>query len=171
MICMVVQHNKPDPTTIAIKKKTITNVSHNHQILLQSHHLHNHKSMAEVVVSAVLSVLLENLTSEALKTIARYKGIDAEIKKLHRLLTLIQDVLADASRKEITGQSVKRWLNDFQHLAYDIEDVLDELATGVMEREFNRESEAISRKHKVLKKRIIIEADNSEEWSGQQVEV
>ncbi|KAD6453269.1 hypothetical protein E3N88_07974 [Mikania micrantha] len=106
--------------------------------------------MAEVVVSAVLSVLFENLTSEALKTIARYKGIDAEIKKLHRLLTLIQDVLADASRKEITSQSVKRWLNDFQHLAYDIEDVLDELATGVMEREFNRESEAISRKVRKL---------------------
>ncbi|KAD6453301.1 hypothetical protein E3N88_08006 [Mikania micrantha] len=55
--------------------------------------------MAEVVVSAVLSVLLENLTSEALKTIARYKGIDAEIKKLHRLLTLIQDAKNNKNRR------------------------------------------------------------------------
>ncbi|KAD6453300.1 hypothetical protein E3N88_08005 [Mikania micrantha] len=106
--------------------------------------------MAEAVVSAVLPVLFENLTSAALKTIARYKGIDAEIKKLHRSLTLIQDVLADASRKEITSQSVKRWLNDLQHLAYDIDDVLDDLATDAMEREFTRDSETNSSKVRKL---------------------
>ncbi|KAC9145044.1 hypothetical protein E3N88_46294 [Mikania micrantha] len=106
--------------------------------------------MAELVVSAVLPVLFENLTSTALKAIARYRGIDAEIKNLHRSLTQIQDVLADASRKEITSQSVKQWLNDLQHLAYEIDDVLDELATDAMEREFTPESEAISSKVRKL---------------------
>ncbi|KAC9145045.1 hypothetical protein E3N88_46295 [Mikania micrantha] len=106
--------------------------------------------MAEVVVSAVLPVLFEKLTSAALKSIARYNGINADIKKLHRSLTRIQDVLVDASRKEITSQSVKRWLNDLQHLAYDIDDVLDDLATDVMERELTRESEAICSKVRKL---------------------
>ncbi|KAD6453311.1 hypothetical protein E3N88_08016 [Mikania micrantha] len=102
--------------------------------------------MAEAVVSAVISFLVENLTSKALKTIAPHNGIDAEIKKLNRSLTLIQDVLADASRKEITSQAVRRWLNDLQHLAYEIDDVLDDLATDAMEREFTPESEASSSK-------------------------
>ncbi|KAL8255359.1 hypothetical protein R6Q59_033580 [Mikania micrantha] len=96
--------------------------------------------MAEVVVSAVLPVLFEKLASAALKSSSRYKGINADIKKLHRSLSQIQDVLADASQKEITSQSVKHWLNDLQHLAYDIDDLLDDLATDAMEREFTRES-------------------------------
>ncbi|KAL8210224.1 hypothetical protein R6Q57_006956 [Mikania cordata] len=105
--------------------------------------------MAEVVVSTVLRVLVEKLTSATLKSIARYKGIDAEIKKWKRSLTQIQGVLADASEKEITRQPVKQWLNDLQHLAYDIDDVLDDLATDTMEREFTLESEAICSKEKV----------------------
>ncbi|KAC9145047.1 hypothetical protein E3N88_46297 [Mikania micrantha] len=99
--------------------------------------------MAEGVVSAVLPVLVEKLVSEALIRIARYRGIDAEIKKWHGSLTLIQDVLADASQKEITSLAVKRWLNGLQHLAYDIDDVLDDLATDAMEREFTSESDAV----------------------------
>ncbi|KAD6452972.1 hypothetical protein E3N88_07677 [Mikania micrantha] len=106
--------------------------------------------MAEVMLSAVLPVLFEKLTSAALKSIARYKGINADIKKLHRSLTRIQDVLADASRKEVTSQAVKRWLNDLQHLAYDIDDVLNDLATDALEREFTPESEAICSKVRKL---------------------
>ncbi|KAD6453259.1 hypothetical protein E3N88_07964 [Mikania micrantha] len=102
--------------------------------------------MAEAVVSAVISFLVENLTSKALKAIVPHNGIDADIKKWHKLLTQIQDVLADASRKEITSQAVRRWLNDLQHLAYEIDDVLDDLATDAMEREFTPESEASSSK-------------------------
>ncbi|KAD6453342.1 hypothetical protein E3N88_08047 [Mikania micrantha] len=106
--------------------------------------------MAEVVVSAILPVLFEKLASSALKSIARHKGINADIKKLHRSLTRIQDVLADASRKEITSQAVKRWLNDLQHLAYDIDDALDDLATDAMEREFTHESDSSSSKVRKL---------------------
>ncbi|KAJ0672786.1 putative P-loop containing nucleoside triphosphate hydrolase, leucine-rich repeat domain superfamily [Helianthus annuus] len=102
--------------------------------------------MAEIVLSAFLNVLFEKLASAALKTIASYKGIDAEIKKWHRSLKQIQRVLADASRKEITDDAVKEWLNDLHHLAYDIDDVLDDLATEAMHREFNHEPEAIASK-------------------------
>ncbi|MFS7926694.1 putative P-loop containing nucleoside triphosphate hydrolase, leucine-rich repeat domain superfamily [Helianthus anomalus] len=106
--------------------------------------------MAEIVLSAFLSVLFEKLASATLKSIASYKGIDAEMKKWHRLLNQIQGVLADASQKEITNQSVKRWLNDLQHLAYDIDDVLDDLATEAMHREFTHKSEPITSKVRKL---------------------
>ncbi|KAF5775310.1 hypothetical protein HanXRQr2_Chr13g0610661 [Helianthus annuus] len=111
--------------------------------------------MAEIVLSAFLNVLFEKLASAALKTIASYKGIDAEIKKWHRSLKQIQRVLADASRKEITDDAVKEWLNDLQHLAYDIDDVLDDLATEAMHREFNHEPEAIASKALESRPRIV----------------
>ncbi|KAI3504023.1 hypothetical protein L1887_32567 [Cichorium endivia] len=98
--------------------------------------------MAEIIVSALLPVLFEKLASEALRKIARTRGIDSELKKLKRSLDKIQDLLYDASEKEIANKAVKRWLNDLQHLAYDIDDMLDDLATEAMHRELTEESGA-----------------------------
>ncbi|KAJ0716978.1 putative P-loop containing nucleoside triphosphate hydrolase, leucine-rich repeat domain superfamily [Helianthus annuus] len=106
--------------------------------------------MAELVLSALLPVLFEKLTSAAVKSIARYRGVDAEIKKWHRSLTQIQGVLTDASQKEITSGPVKRWLNDLQHLAYDIDDVLDGWLTEAMHRESTHESEGVTSKVRKL---------------------
>ncbi|KAJ0716982.1 putative P-loop containing nucleoside triphosphate hydrolase, leucine-rich repeat domain superfamily [Helianthus annuus] len=106
--------------------------------------------MAELVLSAFLGVLFEKLTSAALKNIASYKGFDAEIKKWKRSLTQIQGVLVDASQKDITSAPVKRWLNDLQHLAYDIDDVLDGWLTEDMQRESTHESEGITSKVRKL---------------------
>ncbi|XP_076914353.1 putative disease resistance RPP13-like protein 1 [Bidens hawaiensis] len=106
--------------------------------------------MAEIVLSAFLAVLFEKLATTALKKLDHYKGIDAEIKKLEGSLNLIQDLLTDASQKELTNRSVKGWLNDLQHLAYNIDDVLDDLATEAMHREFNGESEGMTSKVRKL---------------------
>ncbi|XP_076895442.1 putative disease resistance RPP13-like protein 1 [Bidens hawaiensis] len=106
--------------------------------------------MAELLLSAFLGVLFEKLASATVRNIARYKGIDAEIKKWQRSLNQIQDVLTDASQKEIANQSVKRWLNDLQHLAYDIDDVLYDLAIEAMHREITHDSQAITSKVRKL---------------------
>ncbi|MFS7926412.1 hypothetical protein Hanom_Chr04g00296761 [Helianthus anomalus] len=66
------------------------------------------------------------------------------------IINPIQNVLTDASHKEITNHAVKRWLIDLQHLTYDIDDVLDGLETEAMHREFNHESEAIISKVRKL---------------------
>ncbi|CAI9277322.1 unnamed protein product [Lactuca saligna] len=100
--------------------------------------------MAEIVLSGFLTVVFEKLASESLKKIARYKGIDSELKILKRSLIQIKDLLNDASEKEITNEAVRRWLNGLQHLAYDIDDLLDDLATEAMHREFTEESGATS---------------------------
>ncbi|KAJ0716991.1 putative virus X resistance protein-like, coiled-coil [Helianthus annuus] len=106
--------------------------------------------MAESVLSVVLPLLIEKLVSETSNSIARYKGIDAEIEKCQDSLKLIQDVLTDASQKEITNQAVKRWLTDLQHLAYDIDDVLDGWATEAMHREFTHDSKGMTSKVRKL---------------------
>ncbi|CAH1412448.1 unnamed protein product [Lactuca virosa] len=95
--------------------------------------------MAEIVLSALLTVVFEKLASENLKKIARSTGVDSELKKLKRSLDQIQDLLNDASQKEISNKAVKRWLNGLQHLAYDIHDLLDDLATEAMHRELTEE--------------------------------
>nr|KAJ0218819.1 hypothetical protein LSAT_V11C300148230 [Lactuca sativa] len=95
--------------------------------------------MAEIVLSAFFSVLFEKLASDSLKKFTRLKGIDSEIKKLKRSLNQIKFLLHDASRKEITDESVKEWLNGLQHLAYDIDDLLDDLETEAMHRELTKE--------------------------------
>ncbi|CAI9277620.1 unnamed protein product [Lactuca saligna] len=98
--------------------------------------------MAEIVLSSFLTAVFEKLASEALKKIARSKGIDSELKKLKRSLIQIRAVLNDASQKEICDEAVKEWLNGLQHLAYDIDDLLDDLATEAMHRELTDESGA-----------------------------
>ncbi|KAM0069297.1 putative P-loop containing nucleoside triphosphate hydrolase, leucine-rich repeat domain superfamily [Helianthus debilis subsp. tardiflorus] len=98
--------------------------------------------MAETAASALLSVIFEKLTDEAFKKFARSQKIHSELKELGSTLSQIQALLNDASHKEITDESVRLWLNSLQHLAYDIDDVLDEVATEAMHRELTPESEA-----------------------------
>ncbi|KAJ0665485.1 putative P-loop containing nucleoside triphosphate hydrolase, leucine-rich repeat domain superfamily [Helianthus annuus] len=106
--------------------------------------------MAEIIASELLKAVFEKLSSEALKKIGRSQGIQSELKKLERTLTQIQSLLNDASQKEITDEAVQNWLNGLQHLAYDIDDVLDELATEAMHRELSQESGGITSKVKSL---------------------
>ncbi|KAL7606444.1 hypothetical protein Lser_V15G19038 [Lactuca serriola] len=106
--------------------------------------------MAEIVVSTFFTVVFEKLASEGLKKIARAKGIDSELKKLKRSLGQIHALLNDASHKEITDEAVKAWLNDLQHLAYDIDDLLDDLATEAMHVELSEVSGATTSKVRKL---------------------
>ncbi|KAF5775927.1 putative P-loop containing nucleoside triphosphate hydrolase, leucine-rich repeat domain superfamily [Helianthus annuus] len=89
-----------------------------------------------------INVIFQKLTDEAFKKYARSQNIHSELKQLGSTLSQIQALLNDASHKEITDESVRLWLNSLQHLAYDIDDVLDEVATEAMHRELTQESEA-----------------------------
>ncbi|KAL7617811.1 hypothetical protein Lser_V15G03612 [Lactuca serriola] len=107
--------------------------------------------MAEIVVSAVITVLCEKLISGDLMKLARSEGIDSQLKKWKKNLPLIQAVLADATQKQIKERAVQLWVNDLQHLAYDIDDVLDDLATETLRRKLNQETHANTSTSKVLK--------------------
>uniref|UniRef100_A0A251UJU7 Putative NB-ARC n=1 Tax=Helianthus annuus TaxID=4232 RepID=A0A251UJU7_HELAN len=98
--------------------------------------------MAEAAAAALVSVIFEKLDDEAFKKYARSQNIHSELKQLGITLSQIQALLNDASHKEITDESVRLWLNSLQHLAYDIDDVLDDVATEAMHRQLIPESEA-----------------------------
>ncbi|PWA65467.1 NBS-LRR resistance-like protein [Artemisia annua] len=96
--------------------------------------------MAEVIASSLIEIIFQKLANEAFKQVARAQGIQSELKKLTRTLSQIQALLNDASQKEITDEAVQQWLNDLRHLAYEIDDVLDDLATDAMQREFTKQT-------------------------------
>ncbi|CAH1440659.1 unnamed protein product [Lactuca virosa] len=98
--------------------------------------------MAEIVVSAVITVLCEKLISGDLMKLAQSEGIDSQLNKWKKNLPLIKAVLADASQKQIKEKSVQLWVNNLQDLAYDIDDALDDLATEAIRRKLNQESHA-----------------------------
>ncbi|KAF5775492.1 putative P-loop containing nucleoside triphosphate hydrolase [Helianthus annuus] len=106
--------------------------------------------MAEIIASELLNVVFGKLASEALNAYVRSQGIHSELKKLERTLTQIQSLLNDASQKETTNEAVQNWLNGLQHLAYDIDDVLDDLATQAMHHELTQQSGPITSKVKKL---------------------
>ncbi|PWA47253.1 NB-ARC domains-containing protein [Artemisia annua] len=106
--------------------------------------------MAELVLSALLQVIFEKLASVAVNKITRSKEIDSELKKWERSLSHIRSLLNDASQKEVTDEAVKQWLNGLQHLAYDIDDILDPLAIDAMHHEFTNESGGIRSKVRKL---------------------
>ncbi|KAF5804920.1 hypothetical protein HanXRQr2_Chr05g0202831 [Helianthus annuus] len=98
------------------------------------------------MAEALLGVIFEKLTDEAFKKYVRSQKIHSELNELKTTLSNIKALLNDASHKEITHESVGLWLNSLQHLAYDIDDVLDDVATEAMHRELTQESGAVTSK-------------------------
>ncbi|KAJ9547019.1 hypothetical protein OSB04_019562 [Centaurea solstitialis] len=105
--------------------------------------------MAELLLSP-LEMLFKRLASAGIEKLARYAGILFEVKNWEVSLSMIKDLLDDASEKEITDKYVKVWLTRLQHLAYDIDDVLDDLASDAMHRELAGETGAITSKVRKL---------------------
>ncbi|GKA64280.1 NB-ARC domains-containing protein, partial [Tanacetum coccineum] len=89
--------------------------------------------MAEFA-STLIEAVFKKLADEAVKQVGRVQGIRSELKSLEKTLYRIQALLVDASDKEIKEVLVQNWLNDLKHLAYDIDDILDDLATDAMHR-------------------------------------
>ncbi|KAJ9556760.1 hypothetical protein OSB04_011374 [Centaurea solstitialis] len=96
------------------------------------------QNMTDILGVAFLTVLFDKLGSATYNKLAHYAGIHSEVKKCETSLFEIRDLLNDASQKEITNEYIKRWLNRLQHLAYDIDDILDVLATEATYREMNQ---------------------------------
>ncbi|KAL4587609.1 hypothetical protein LXL04_000481 [Taraxacum kok-saghyz] len=99
-------------------------------------------AVAEIFIGAFITVLFEKLASADLIRLARSAGIYSELDKWNNTLSQIQAVLVDAGQKHLRQRSIQLWLHKLQHLAYDIDDVLDDLATEAMRRQLNEETYA-----------------------------
>ncbi|MBA0716741.1 hypothetical protein Golax_015547, partial [Gossypium laxum] len=82
----------------------------------------------EAALSAFLELLGVKLLDSALNFVADHKQLHPQLKQWQSILPDIQAVLDDAEEKQIKSEGVKKWLNDLQDLAYDVDDILDEFA-------------------------------------------
>ncbi|XP_031259738.1 putative disease resistance RPP13-like protein 1 [Pistacia vera] len=95
--------------------------------------------VGEVFLGAFLQVLFDRLAPSKLSLFPCEDGVRSELKQWKRKFSMIKAVLNDAEEKQLKNEAVKMWLEDLQDLAYDVEDILDEYATQVLERELMTE--------------------------------
>ncbi|CAA3030274.1 Putative disease resistance RPP13-like protein 1 [Olea europaea subsp. europaea] len=107
-------------------------------------------AIVEVFVGAILTVLLEKLASGELMKFLRRVGIDAQLEEWHTTLSMIQAVLIDAENKQTANVAVKKWLIDLEDLAYDLEDLVDELNTEALQRKLNENKGDTSKVRKLI---------------------
>ncbi|XP_071717931.1 putative disease resistance RPP13-like protein 1 [Rutidosis leptorrhynchoides] len=106
-------------------------------------------AIGELFLGVFLNVLFEKMAYPELIRLARSVRVDSELDKWRSTFTLIQAVLVDAGKKHLENISIQLWLNELHHLAYDIDDVLDDLATEAMRHPLIQQSRAST--SKVLK--------------------
>ncbi|EYU40954.1 hypothetical protein MIMGU_mgv1a024835mg [Erythranthe guttata] len=83
--------------------------------------------MEAAPVGAALGVLLPKLISVLEKQIDLFQNFKKDLKKLKISITMIQSFLNDAENKRITNGTVKLWLHKLEGVAFDADNVLDEL--------------------------------------------
>ncbi|KAL5707009.1 hypothetical protein ACHQM5_025110 [Ranunculus cassubicifolius] len=81
------------------------------------------------MADALITVVLEQLSSYIQSEVALVIDTREEVVKLTGNLKLVQAVLADADEKQVKNKSVKVWLDDLKQVVYDVDDVLDEWHT------------------------------------------
>ncbi|KAL2458369.1 putative disease resistance RPP13-like protein 1 [Abeliophyllum distichum] len=107
-------------------------------------------AIGEVFLGAFVTVLLEKMVSGELLKFLRPTGIDAQLKKWRTTLLMIEAVLTDAENKQTANRAVKEWLNELQDLAYDLDDLLDELNTEALQRKLMENEDSTSKVWKLI---------------------
>lgn len=103
------------------------------------HHIHSifseaRTDMAEVVISPLLQVIFDKLASPILAKLELSRDYKKDLEKLRRTLPIIQAVIEDAEEKQWKDKKVRIWLEELKSLAYDVDDLLDELTTRLLQR-------------------------------------
>ncbi|GKV47265.1 hypothetical protein SLEP1_g54179 [Rubroshorea leprosula] len=79
------------------------------------------------LLSVTFELLLSKLNSAVSEWVKLPKKVRSEMQNWSSLLPKIRALLEDAEEKQETDRQVKLWLADFRDLAYDMEDMLEEV--------------------------------------------
>ncbi|KAI7989144.1 putative disease resistance protein RGA3 [Camellia lanceoleosa] len=88
--------------------------------------------MGDAVLSAFMQVVFQQLASPLVEEFGLLYNLERHLKKLSRLLTRARAVICDAEQRQSTEQAVAIWLADLKDVAYDADNILDEMSTQVL---------------------------------------
>nr|XP_023880114.1 putative disease resistance protein RGA1 [Quercus suber] len=100
--------------------------------------------MADILLSALVSSMVGNLNTSALRELGIALGLRDELDNLESTLSTIQAVLQDAEEKQWKSEAIRNWLRKLKEGAYDADDVLDEFATEALIQKAEKEKGVIS---------------------------
>ncbi|XP_065627188.1 putative disease resistance protein RGA3 [Quercus suber] len=123
--------------------------------------------MAGVLVSALLEQLASIAVGEAEQEIKLVVGVDEEIRKLEDNLRMIQAVLEDAEKRQMTEAAVKLWLGKLKDTFYLMDDVLDEWNTELIKariQEEEKEEEIAKSSHARKKTKVGFSIPSPSSW-------
>ncbi|XP_019080014.1 putative disease resistance RPP13-like protein 1 [Vitis vinifera] len=105
--------------------------------------------VGEAILSSFFDTLFDKLSS-VLIDYTRQVQVHDELNKWEKTLKKINAVLEDAEEKQMEEKVVKIWLDDLSDLAYDVEDILDDLATQALGRQLMVETQPSTSKFRSL---------------------
>ncbi|KAL0010268.1 hypothetical protein SO802_005376 [Lithocarpus litseifolius] len=123
--------------------------------------------MAGVLVSALLEQLASIAVGEAEQEIKLVVGVDQEVRKLEDNLRMIQAVLEDAEKRQMTEAAVKLWLGKLKDTFYLMDDVLDEWNTELIKariQEEEKEEENAESSHARKKTKVSFSVPSLSSW-------
>ncbi|KAK6933773.1 Rx, N-terminal, partial [Dillenia turbinata] len=105
--------------------------------------------MGEPLLAAFLQTLLDKLDSGPLLNFARHVGFRSELRTWRSKLLQVRRVLCDAEEKQMADREVKKWLDNLRDLAYNADDMLEELRHEALQRQNNSSSDSAANSSQV----------------------
>ncbi|KAL6334740.1 hypothetical protein AAG906_021399 [Vitis piasezkii] len=103
--------------------------------------------MADALLSIVLTRLASVVEQQIRDELTLVLGVEAEIQSLTDTLRSVRDVLEDAERRQVKEKSVQGWLEKLKDMAYQMDDVVDEWSTAILQLQIEgAESASMSKK-------------------------
>jgi hypothetical protein len=107
--------------------------------------------IATIFLSPFLQVFFERLASgEFVDFFRRQKFSDGLLKKLKTTFLTLNAVFEDVEELQVTKPAVKEWLEEMKDAIYDVEDVLDEIATEALISKLDAEFQSTASKVRKL---------------------
>ncbi|GFQ02795.1 putative disease resistance protein rga3 [Phtheirospermum japonicum] len=105
--------------------------------------------MAEAAVGATIQVLLEHLLTLSKEQIGLLRNFKKDSKKLQKTISMVNDLLHDAEKRQVTDSAVKRWLRELEALAFEADNVFDDISYQLLSKEVGpAESKTLMKKVK-----------------------
>ncbi|XP_027166540.1 putative disease resistance protein RGA3 [Coffea eugenioides] len=89
--------------------------------------------MADALLGPIVEVLVEKAIHLASEQIGRFVAFKKDLEKLKDTLTLIQALLHDAEKRQVT-EFVKSWLEKLERVAFDAGNLLDDISYEMIRR-------------------------------------